>query len=77
MTILKHNEITCKGTEYFYSVESEDNSYNDDEFNGSYEECVEYATKRGYNNENCQISLIEAEDGSWVYTHEVDKKWHE
>lgn len=76
MTILKHDEIICKGTEYFYSVESEDNSYNDDEFNGSYDECVEYATKCGYNNENCQISLIEAEDGSWVYTYEVDKKWH-
>ena len=75
MTILNHNEITCKGTEYFYSVESDDNSYNDDEFNGSYEECVEYATKEGYDNSNCQIALIQVEDGCAVYCHEMDNEW--
>lgn len=35
-------------TETLWSVETKVNMYNDDEFNGTYEECIEYCKKNEY-----------------------------
>lgn len=40
-----------------YSVEIEQNSYMDDLFNGTYEECVEYITENGYSREENDVRI--------------------
>ena len=77
-----HDEITGEGREYFWSVESENNSYNNDEFNGRYAECVKYATQQGYTNADesdnaCQISFIESEDGIFRECLKTVRDWRE
>lgn len=55
-----------------YSVESEDNAYNDDEFCGSLEECEKYAKKYYTLGKNAQIALITLDDDACVnYTHNI------
>ena len=57
-----------------WSLQHDGNSYNDDCFNGTFEECVEYAKKLELEPEQYQVALIEIdEDGIVTYTHEVVK----
>ena len=46
----------------FYSVEIEQNGYEDDLFNGTFEECVEYINENEYSNEETRIAKI-VDDG--------------
>lgn len=48
-----------------WSVELEANSWMDDTFNGTFDECVEYCQKNGYeiNGEEVRLAEINTEDG--------------
>lgn len=50
-----------------YSVEIAQNSYNDDLFNGSYDECIDYIKSNGYTSEenDVRIACIQV-DGTTV-----------
>lgn len=61
------NSITGVGREYFYSVESLDNSFSDYEFWGDFDECVSYCLSMSYDNSNARIALICTDDG--LYSH--------
>lgn len=74
--VKSHDKIRYKGTEYFWSVESQSNGYDDDEYNGNYAESVAYARKRGYNSENCQLVFVQTEDGVVRYTYLIDTEWN-
>ena len=52
-------------TNRIYSVEIKENNYNDDLFNGTFEECVDYIERNGYTRENSDVRIaeIEVEDG--------------
>ena len=52
-------------TNRIYSVEIEQNNYNDDLFNGTFEECVAYCKEHNYTRENSDVRIaeIEVEDG--------------
>lgn len=79
------DQITGRGREYFWSVESERNSYEDDEYNGNYNECVEYAKQHGYTNYDlyapiqadtaCQISFIQSDDGKFTECIDTIHEW--
>lgn len=51
-----------------YSVEIEANSYNDDLFNGTFEECVQYCKDNDYTHENsdARIAKILVDDDETV-----------
>lgn len=48
-----------------WSVELEANMWNDDTFNGTFEECVAYCDAKGYDidGEEARIARIDTEDG--------------
>ena len=51
----------------FYSVEIEQNSYEDDLFNGTFEECVEYINEREYTREENDVRIAHVvEDGDHI-----------
>lgn len=50
----EENEMTTRET---YSVEIEQNSYMDDLFNGTYDECVEYIRKNDYTREENDVRI--------------------
>ncbi len=81
MKIKKEAEITCKGTEYFYSVSMGCvGCYRYDEFNGSLKECIRYAKENGFSpDDDCIICLIHAEDGSMTeIIKDVDpEEWYD
>ena len=57
-----------------YSVQIEENSYNDDLFNGTFNECVDYIKKNGYTREenDARIAEIEVdENGTVTFTHDI------
>ena len=57
-----------------YSVQLEENSYNDDLFNGTFEEFVEYIKKHGYTREenDARIAEIEVdENGTVTFTRDI------
>lgn len=61
-----------------YSVEIEQNGYEDDLFNGTFEECVEYCKKHDYTRENSDVRIAEIEvdeDGYWTYCYEIITEW--
>lgn len=57
-----------------YSVEIEWNSYNDDLFCGTYQECVNYCKEQGYtfNEDGARIALIDEYDG---YCFDIIENW--
>ena len=84
MKILSNNEMTnevyAEGTEEYatYSVQHVSNSYNDDLYNGTLEECIHYIEKNEMmtNEYDAQIALINVQtDGCTDYTHEIIKEW--
>lgn len=57
-----------------WSVQHEGNSWNDDMFNGTYEECVEYCKDHDYKIDGveCQLAEIEVdESGCCTYTYSI------
>lgn len=56
-----------------WSVELEGNSWNDDTFNGSYSECVEYCEKYDYkiDGQEARIAKILVEDGCVLEVLEI------
>ena len=56
-----------------WSVELEANSWDDDLFNGTYEECIEYCQKNDYTIGNgARLAEIEVdEDGCWTYCYQI------
>ena len=57
-----------------YSVEIEQNSYMDDLFNGTYDECVEYIEKNEYTREENDVRIAKIsvdEDGCVAETLEI------
>lgn len=59
--------------EQIWSVELEGNSWNDDTFNGSYKECVEFCKKYDYeiNGRDARLARILVEDDCVVEVLEV------
>ena len=51
-----------------WSVEHEANSWNDDMFNGAYEECIAYCQEKGYKIDGveCRLAEIEVDDRGCV-----------
>lgn len=67
----EENKMTTRET---YSVEIEQNSYMDDLFNGTYEECVEYIAESGYSREENDVRIAKIavdEDECVVETLEI------
>lgn len=61
-----------------YSVQIEENSYDDDLFNGTFEECVDYIDQQGYTREenDVRIAEIEVDDkGTVTYTYDIITEW--
>ena len=61
-----------------YSVQIEENSYDDDLFNGTFEECVDYIDQQGYTREenDVRIAEIEVDDkGTVTYTYNIITEW--
>lgn len=61
-----------------YSVQIEGNSYDDDLFNGTFEECVDYIDQQGYTREenDVRIAEIEVDDkGTVTYTYDIITEW--
>lgn len=61
-----------------YSVEIEPNGYEDDLFNGTFEECVEYCKENDYTQENSDARIAEIEvdkDGSCTYCYSIITEW--
>lgn len=61
-----------------YSVQIEVNSYNDDLFNGTFEECVEYINEYGYTREDDDVRIAEIEvddNGTATYTYDIITEW--
>lgn len=61
-----------------YSVQIEGNSYDDDLFNGTFEECVDYIDHQGYTREenDVRIAEIEVDDkGTVTYTYDIITEW--
>ena len=51
----------------FYSVEIEQNGYEDDLFNGTFEECVEYINEHEYTREENDVRIAHVvEDGDHI-----------
>ena len=59
--------------ETMWSVEIEGNDWNDDLFNGSYEECVEYCNDNDYNIDGltARLAKILVEDGCVLEVLEI------
>lgn len=61
-----------------YSVQMVQNSYNDDLFNGTFEECVEYINAHGYTREENDVRIAKIEvdsDGTVAETLEIITEW--
>ena len=58
-----------------WSVEVEGNSYNDDLFNGTHEECIEYIKNNGFELGNgCQLAQIVIDErGCVIDTLKIEK----
>ena len=56
-----------------WSVELEANSWNDDTFIGSFEECIEYCKKYDYklDGKEARLAEVEVEDGCIVFTYDI------
>lgn len=57
-----------------WSVELECNSWNNDTFNGTFEECVEYCKENEYMVDGMEARLAEIEvdkDGCWTYCYDI------
>lgn len=57
-----------------WSVELETNSWNNDIFNGTFEECVEYCRENDYTIDGIHARLAEIEvdeDGCWTYCYDI------
>lgn len=59
--------------EEMWSVELEGNSWNDDTFNGTYEECVDYCKEYDYtvDGDEARIAKILVEDGCVIEVLEL------
>ncbi len=58
--------------EELWSVELEGNSWNDDTFNGSYKECVQYCEKYDYKiGQDARLAKILVEDGCVIEVLEI------
>ncbi len=61
-----------------YSVEIEQTEYADDMFVGTFEECVDYIKKEGYNREDNDVRIAEIEldeKGCVDYTYHIITEW--
>lgn len=57
-----------------WSVEHEANSWNDDDFNGTYEECISYCQSNGYtiDGKECRLAEVEVDDrGCVIDTYQI------
>ena len=56
-----------------WSVELEANSWNDDTFNGTFDECVKYCEENGYkvDGKDARLAEVEMEDGCVTYTYDI------
>lgn len=73
MTLLK-NDGKVKSMSRLWSVEHEANSWNDDMFNGTFGECVEYCKEHGYkiDGEECRLAEIELDErGIVIDTYDI------
>lgn len=59
--------------EKMWSVELEGNSWNDDTFNGTYEECIEYCQEQNYkiDGQDARLAKILVEDGCVLEVLEI------
>lgn len=58
-----------------FSVEIENNDYNDDMFNGTFDECVEYISEHYPDDETARIAEIEVENNVVTYTYDIITIW--
>lgn len=61
-----------------YSVLIEQNAYDDDLFNGSFKECVDFINECGYTREDNDVKIAEievGEDGCAIYTYDIITEW--
>ena len=61
-----------------YSVEIEATGYEDDLFNGTFEECVKYCEEHDYTKENSNVRIAEIEvdeDGCCTYCYDIIEEW--
>ncbi|MCM1039842.1 MAG: hypothetical protein NC434_11010 [Ruminococcus sp.] len=57
-----------------WSVEHEANSWNDDLFNGTYDECIAYCNEKGYKIDGveCRLAEVEVDErGSVIDTYSI------
>lgn len=56
-----------------WSVELEANSWDDDLFNGTFEECVQYCKDNDYKIDGieCRLAEIEVEDNCVIYAYQI------
>ena len=59
----------------YYSVEIEQNSYEDDLFNGTFEECVEYVTEHEYTAEDNDVRIAEITDDGDPLVTDIITEW--
>lgn len=58
-----------------FSVQIENNDYNDDMFNGTFDECVEYINEYYPDDETARIAEIEVENNVATYTYDIITIW--
>lgn len=59
----------------YYSVEIEQNSYEDDLFNGTFEECVEYIAEHEYTVEDNDVRIAEITDDGDPLVTDIITEW--
>lgn len=59
----------------YYSVEIEQSSYEDDLFNGTFEECVKYITDHGYTAEDNDVRIAEITDDGDPLVTDIITEW--
>lgn len=59
----------------FYSVQIEQNSYEDDLFNGTFEECVEYIEEHEYTVEDNDVRIAEITDDGDPLVTDIITEW--
>lgn len=59
----------------FYSVQIEQNSYEDDLFNGTFEECVEYIAEHEYTVEDNDVRIAEITDDGDPLVTDIITEW--
>ena len=59
----------------YYSVQIEQNSYEDDLFNGTFEECVEYIAEHEYTVEDNDVRIAEITDDGDPLVTDIITEW--